>query len=57
MAIFPEFGDCEAHGDNYEEALANIREAILVRIEDSLGDDEDIPQAKTINFTTLLLSL
>jgi len=57
MASCPEFGDCEAHGDTYEEALANIREVIQVRIEDSLGDNEDIPQAETVNFTTLRLSL
>jgi len=57
VANCPEFGDCEAHGYSYEEALANIREAIQVRIEDSLGDNEDIPQAETVNFTTLRLSL
>jgi len=57
VAVCPEFGDCEAHGKNYEEALANIREAIQVRIEDSLGDNEDIPQAETVNFTMLRLSL
>jgi predicted RNase H-like HicB family nuclease len=57
VAVCPEFGDCEARGESYEEALANIREAILVRIEDSLGDDEAIPQAETVNFTTLRLSL
>jgi predicted RNase H-like HicB family nuclease len=57
VAVCPEFGDCEAHGDNYEEALAKIREEIQVRIEDSLGDNEDIPQAETVNFTMLRLSL
>jgi predicted RNase H-like HicB family nuclease len=57
VAVCPEFGDCEAHGETYEVALANIREAIQVRIEDSLGDNEDIPQAETVNFTTLRLSL
>ncbi|MDH4271270.1 MAG: type II toxin-antitoxin system HicB family antitoxin [Candidatus Aminicenantes bacterium] len=57
VAVCPEFGDCEARGETYEEALANIREAIQVRIEDSLGDNEDIPQAETVNFTTLRLSL
>jgi predicted RNase H-like HicB family nuclease len=57
VAVCPEFGDCEARGESYEEALANIREAIQVRIEDCLGDDEAIPQAETVNFTTLRLSL
>jgi predicted RNase H-like HicB family nuclease len=57
VAVCSEFGDCEAHGETYEVALANIREAIQVRIEDSLGDNENIPQAETVNFTTLRLSL
>ncbi len=57
VAACPEFADCEARGESYEEALANIRDAIQVRIEDSLGDDEDISQAEAVNFTMLRLSL
>jgi predicted RNase H-like HicB family nuclease len=57
VAACPEFQGCEARGRSYEAALANIRRAIQVRIEDCLGDDEDIPQAETVNFTTLQLSL
>ncbi len=53
VAVCPEFTDCEAHGGSYKEALANLREAIQMRIEDSLADDEDIPQAETVNFTTI----
>ncbi|MEW5901641.1 MAG: hypothetical protein AB1715_09290 [Acidobacteriota bacterium] len=41
----------------FEEVLANIREAIQTRIEDSLADNEDIPQAETANFTMLRLIL
>jgi predicted RNase H-like HicB family nuclease len=57
VAACPEFGECEAHGESYEEALANIREAIQARVEDSLADNEDIPQAEAVNFTMLRLSL
>ncbi len=28
VAVCPEFEDCEARGETYEDALANIREAI-----------------------------
>ena len=56
MAVCTEFEDCEAHGESYEEALMSIREAIQTRIEDSFADDEDIPQAEIVNFTTLRLS-
>ena len=57
VAICPEFQGCVAHGTSYKKALAKIRGEIQVRIEDSLGDNEDIPQAETVNFTTLRLSL
>jgi predicted RNase H-like HicB family nuclease len=57
VAACPEFGDCQAHGESYEETLANIREAIQTRVEDSLADNEDIPQAEAVNFTMLRLSL
>lgn len=57
VAVCPEFQECQAHGQTYEEALANIKEAIQARIEDSLGDNEDIPQSETINFTMLRVAL
>jgi predicted RNase H-like HicB family nuclease len=56
VAVCPEFEDCEVRAESYEQALVNIRDAIQVRIEDSLGDDESIPQAETVNFTTLRLN-
>lgn len=57
VAVCSEFKECQAHGESYEEALTNIREAIQVLVEDSLGDNEDIPQVETVNFTMLRLSL
>ena len=57
VATCPEFLGCEAHAKSYEAALAKIRWEIQVRIEDCLGDNEDIPQAETVNFTMLRLSL
>jgi len=57
VATCPEFQGCEAHGKSYEKALARIRANIRVRIEDCLGDNEDIPQAETVNFTMLQLRL
>jgi predicted RNase H-like HicB family nuclease len=57
VAVCQEFEDCEAHGEGYEEALTNIREAIQTRIEDRLADNEDIPQADAVNFAMLRLRL
>lgn len=56
VAACPEFEACEVHGESYDDALANMREMIAARIEDCLADDEEVPQAETINFTTLRLS-
>lgn len=56
LAVCPDFPDCSTRGESYEDALANIREAIQVRVEDSLGDNEDIPQAESVNFTMLRLA-
>jgi predicted RNase H-like HicB family nuclease len=56
LAVCPEFQDCWARGRSYEETLDNIKEAIQVRVEDSLGDNEDIPQAEAVNFTMLRLA-
>jgi len=39
-----------------KEFLAKIRKAIQVRIKDYLRDNEDNPQAKTLNLTMLRLS-
>jgi predicted RNase H-like HicB family nuclease len=57
VAVCPEFRGCVAHGKSYEKTLAKIRGEIQLRIEDALGDNEDIPQPETVNFTTLRLSL
>jgi predicted RNase H-like HicB family nuclease len=54
-AVCPEFPDCRARGDNYEEALANLREVISVFVEDCLGDDEPPPQHEELTFTTLVM--
>ena len=55
VAVCPEFGDCEAPGETYADALENIRDVIQIRIEDCLADDEEIPQAEIVNLTTLRL--
>jgi predicted RNase H-like HicB family nuclease len=56
-ASCPEFPGCEAAGTTYEEAMAGIREAIRIRIEDGLGDDEPVPQYDEAHFTALSLSI
>ncbi len=53
LTAFVEIENCSARGQSCEEAPASIEEEIQVRMEDSLGDDKDIPQAEMVNFTTI----
>src|SRR5262249_24135084 len=53
FASCPTLQGCYTQGDTYEEALANIREAIELHIEDRLACGEPIPGADTVSFTTL----
>ncbi len=40
----PALQGCYSQGVSYEEALANIKDAIKLHIEDRLADGEEIPQ-------------
>ena len=53
FASCPSLQGCYTQGDSYEEALANIKEAMELHIEDRLACGETIPDAGMIIFTTL----
>jgi len=53
VAICPELQGCYTQGDTYEEVLGNIREAILLHVEDRLASGEEIPQADSVSLTSL----
>ena len=53
FASCPSLQGCYTQGDTYEEALANIKEALQLHIEDRLECGEDIPQLDAVSFTTL----
>lgn len=44
---------CYTQGDSYEEALANIGDAIRLHIEDRLASGESIPTAEMVSLATL----
>ena len=52
-----EYPGCEAKGESREDVLAAIGEAIRIRIEDGLGDDEPVPEPLEIAFTALSLNV
>jgi predicted RNase H-like HicB family nuclease len=46
IAECPSLPGCVSQGDTEEEALANIKEAIELYIEDLLANDEPVPEDK-----------
>jgi len=52
-AYCPELQGCYTQGDTYEEALANIKDAIRLHVEDRVESGEEIPQAESISLTSL----
>jgi predicted RNase H-like HicB family nuclease len=44
---------CYSQGDTYEEAVANIKDAIRLHIEDRLADGEEIPQHVAVSLSTV----
>ena len=52
-AFCPELQGCQSQGDTYEEALANIRDAVRLHIQDRLANGEEIPVFESITMTSL----
>lgn len=53
FAYCPSLQGCYTQGDTYEEALANIEDAIRLHIEDRLENGEPIPTSSRVSLTTL----
>ena len=51
-AFCPDLQGCYTQGATYEEALANIKDAIRLHIEDRLSNHEEIPQFESISLTS-----
>ncbi len=57
FAYCPELQGCYTQGDTYEEALANLEDAIRLHVEERRDRGEEIPSYKVISFSTLELSV
>ena len=44
---------CYTQGDTYEEVIANIRDAIILHLEDLAESGEEIPQPESVILTSL----
>lgn len=48
---------CYSQGDTYKEALANIKDAIRLHIEDRVADGEEIPEHVSVSVSTVEVSM
>ena len=53
FAYCPELQGCYTSGDTFEEARANLADAIKLHLEDRLADGEEIRSPESINLTTV----
>ena len=53
FAFTPELQGCYSQGDTYEEAIENIRDAIVLHVEDRLESGEEVPHSESISLTSL----
>ena len=56
-AFCPELQGCYASGETFEEARANLADAIRLHVEDRLADGEEIKTSKTVNLTTVEIAV
>jgi predicted RNase H-like HicB family nuclease len=53
IAYCPELQGCYTQGDTYEEALAGIKDAIALHIQDRLENGEPIAHPEVLNIATV----
>lgn len=53
FALCPTLQGCYTQGDSYEEALQNIRDAILLHVEDRMANGEEVPKLSHMSLTTV----
>ena len=53
----PGLQGCYSQGETYEEAVANIKDAIRLHVEDRLADGEEIPQPASVSLSTVEIAV
>jgi predicted RNase H-like HicB family nuclease len=53
LAYCPELQGCYTQGDTYEEALANVKDAIALHIQDRLENGESVTRPEILNIATV----
>lgn len=52
----PALQGCYSQGDTYEEAIANIKDAVRLQIEDRIADGEEIPEV-SVSLSTVEIAV
>jgi predicted RNase H-like HicB family nuclease len=53
----PTLQGCYSQGETYEEAMANIQDAVRRHLEDRLANGEEIPEAVSVSLSTVEVSV
>lgn len=53
IAYCPQLQGCYVQGDSYEEAVANLHDAMELHIKDRIMQKEPIPSSDLINLTSI----
>lgn len=56
-AFCPELQGCYTCGETFEEARANLADAVRLHVEDRLADGEEIKAPESVNLTTVEVSV
>ena len=56
FAFCPDLQGCYTQGQTYEEAVANLQDAIRLHIEDRLASGEQILHSEQVSLTTLVVA-
>ena len=57
FAYCPQLQGCYTQGDTYEEAMANLRDAMRLHIEDRLAEKEPIPSSELVDVTAIEITV
>jgi len=53
IAYCPQLQGCYVQGDSYEEAVENLRDAMILHIKDRKAHKEPVPSSDLINLTSI----
>ena len=53
----PALQGCYSQGETYEEAMANIKDAMRLHLEDRLANGEEFPEAVSVSLASVEVSV